>query len=258
MSRTQAIHSSQNLVIPPSNIYKCTPDVRDFDIYDINLPASVVIDGILSCTQLGEGVFVPGANNQDDEKKEPCKRIYLHAFRGARDDASVLAFKQSIKQHEEAQTNGPSGPECLLYTGHVGVSFDAKSPIYGFNPDTGDLAGWQVIKKLKSREASKPYPGIVTDDTAVFSMAKSKGLDYKVLEYVFPESKYKKIQSAFKFARKKTGLTYSFPKQGGDCNCATWPSKIGLSIPCSDGAMKAYMNSFKDKEIRRTGECSDK
>ena len=52
-------------------------------------------------------------------------------------------------------------------------------------------------------------------------------------------------------------LTYSFPGQGGDCNCATWPAKIGLPIPTSDGAMEVYINSFQQNEVRQEGNCDD-
>ena len=136
----------------------------------------------------------------------------------------------------------------------MGISFEAKSPIYGFNPDTGSLSGWEVIKQLKEKgEVRDPYPGVVIDDSKVFNMATSKKLNYKILEYVFPESKYEEIHSKFKAAQSRSGFTYSFPGQGGDCNCATWPKKIGIPIPGGNGAMKVYMSTFENNKIRRNG-----
>lgn len=237
--------------------YRSLPVERD----SINLPASTSIDEILQFIELKETVFVSVTkeDNDKEKEKEPCKRIYLHAFRGARDPVSRQAFKKLLAQHEEANTSGPSGDECLLYTGHVGISFDAKSPIYGFNPDTGSLPGWLVISRLKDRDGGHaPYPGVVTDDTSVFSKAKAKKLEYKTLEYVFPESEYNKIHTEFNKAKSRTGLTYSFPGQGGDCNCATWPGQIGLPIPCGNGNMKIYISSFEDNDIRKMGDCDDK
>lgn len=225
---------------------------------NIDLPASDLIHEILHFMQIGEGVAII-VGRDEGEKKEPCKRIYLHAFTGARDEASVKAFKQSMAAHKKAGTMGPSGEECLLYTGHVGISFQSKSPVYGFNPDTGDLPGWLVIERLKEKSSSfEPYPGVVTDDSAVFNMAKARGLNYKILEYVFPESAYNEIYEAFNKSKSNTGLTYSFPGQGGDCNCATWPQEVGLPIPCGRGQMKEYIASFDDNEIREMGECCDK
>lgn len=233
---------------------------NEIDIFDINLPASKIIDDILSFTQIGESVAIVVSSAEEEEKVEPCKRIYLHAFSGARDTASVMAFKQSMAAHEKAGTNGPSGDECLLYTGHVGISFLSKSPIYGFNPDTGSLPGWKVIQSLKKGAAVHldPFKGVISDDTSVFSKAKSLGLNYKVLEYVFPESKYNEIHAAFTKSKSHTGLTYSFPGKGGDCNCATWPREIGIPIPCGHGIMAEYIESFKNGEIRKKGECCDK
>lgn len=230
-----SIHNPRPIKLPPGNI-----------------------DELMSLMQVGEGVAII-VDNKDDKKKEKCKRIYLHAFSGARDVASVMAFKTAMSAHRQAGTNGPSGDECLLYTGHVGISFDAKTPIYGFNPDTGDLPGWLVIERLKEKAASfEPYPGVVTDDTSVFNKAKALGLTYKILEYVYPEPEFNEIKTAFNKSRIKTGLTYSFPGQGGDCNCATWPQEIGLALPHSNGMMKEYIASFENGEKKSMGDCCDK
>jgi hypothetical protein len=215
------------------------------------------IDELMSLMQIGEGIVIIVDDSKDD-KKEPCKRIYLHAFSGARDTASVLQFKTAMAAHKTAGTNGPSGDECLLYTGHVGISLESKTPIYGFNPDTGDLPGWLVIERLKEKAGSyEPYPGIVTDDTSVFNKAKALKLKYKILEYVYPESEFNEIKAAFNKSRIKTGLTYSFPGQGGDCNCATWPQEIGLSLPHSNGQMREYIASFENNEKRIMGDCCE-
>lgn len=156
------------------------------------------IDVLMSLMQVGEGIVII-VDREDHSKKEKCKRIYLHAFSGARDIVSVMQFKASMEMHKRAGTNGPSGDECLLYTGHVGISFETKSPIYGFNPDTGDLPGWLVIERLKEKAgAYEPYPGVVTDDTSVFNKAKALNLKYKILEYIYPEKEFNELKQLLK------------------------------------------------------------
>lgn len=248
------IQVSRNNTVPYAIISSGNPFI---DVpHPVRLPPCS-IDELMSLMQIGETVHVNV--DGEDEKKEKCKRIYLHAFSGARDTASVLAFKASMEAHKLAGTKGPSGDECLLYTGHVGISFEAKSPVYGFNPDTGDLAGWEVLERLKEKRVSyDPYPGVVTDDTSVFNRAKALKLKYKILEYVYPETEFNEIKAAFNKARANTGLTYSFPGQGGDCNCATWPQEIGLAIPHATGQMKEYIASFEDNDKKIMGDCCDK
>lgn len=221
------------------------------------------VDEILRLmTEIGESVAAGAAAGavakDDEEEKEPCRRIFLHAFRGDRTDEGVRNFKRSLQDNEARNGKGPSAVECLLYTGHVGISFNAQAPIYGFNPDTGDTPGWKVIKSLKSPAGTEPpYPGVITNDTAAFNQARSRGLEYKVVEYIYPKSKYDEIKAKFKAARRSPGLTYSFPGRSGDCNCATWPARIGINIPSSNGNMRAYMAAISVPDIRQEGDCDD-
>lgn len=220
------------------------------------------VEDFFRLTQIGESVAVgviaaKDPKDDDEEEKEPCRRIYLHAFRGDRSDEGRREFKQSLRDNEARNGMGPSAIECLLYTGHVGISFNAQAPIYGYNPDTGSTPGWQVINSLKAPGSQKPFPGVITDDTAAFHQARSRGLEYKMIEYVYPKSKYDEIKRKFKAAKRSTGLTYSFPGQGGDCNCATWPARIGIDIPSTNGNMRAYMAAIAPSEVRREGDCED-
>lgn len=221
------------------------------------------VEGLMSLTQVGESVAVgviasAAGEDEEEEKKEPCRRIYLHTFRGDRTDEGKRKFKRSLQDNEAKDGNGAPALECLLYTGHVGISFNAQSPIYGFNPDTGDTPGWKVIKSLKEPAGGQaPYPGVITNDTGAFNAARSRGLEYKVVEYVYPKSKYDEIKQKFKSAKRSTGLTYSFPGKSGDCNCATWPGRIGIAIPSSNGNMKAYMAAIGMNDVRKEGDCDD-
>ncbi len=69
--------------------------------------------------------------------------------------------------------------ECLLLAGHAGVSTDAGAAILGFNPDAGGLAAWQVVYGLRSGDA---FPGIVTDDTGVFTAVRQHGVAVEAFE----------------------------------------------------------------------------
>lgn len=206
-------------------------------------------------SEIGESphVAIPQGPEEKEQKKEPCKRIYLHAFSGCRERAFLESFKSRLELNKSDGTPGPSGDECLVYTGHVGISFEAQSPIYGFNPSTGSDPVSEVIRKLKAEEA---YPGQVTDDTSAFSLARSFGLTVETIEFVYPESRYNELKAAFEAQKSGTKYRYSFPSGAGDCNCATWPGKIDIPIPSANGNMKVYIVAMKSSEkVRRMGEC---
>lgn len=54
------------------------------------------IDVLMSLMQVGEGIVII-VDREDHSKKEKCKRIYLHAFSGARDIVSVMQLKHPWK-----------------------------------------------------------------------------------------------------------------------------------------------------------------
>lgn len=212
-------------------------------------------------SELGEPVFVGMVQTPEDpgDKPEKCKRIYIHAFRGDRSPSGMGEFQAKLEAGKAGTGPGPTGTDCLLYTGHVGISFDADSPIYGFNPNTGTEPSWQVIENLKDKKTSRPpYPGIVTDDTSVFSAAKSRNLPVIKVELVYPESRYNEIKQRFDAERARSEYFYSFPGRGGDCNCATWPGRIGIAIPEGSGIMSKYVEAASSAESpRKLGLCEE-
>lgn len=214
-------------------------------------------------TQLGEGVNVgvvtAASVDSDQSKPEKCHHVFLHAFRGDRSPEGVARFLQSLDAAKAGTGPGPSDTDCLLYTGHVGISLDAQQPIYGFNPSTGAKPSWQVMEDLKSKDADRPpYPGKVSDDSAVFAAASAKGLQVIVLELVYPESRFNQIKERFEAEKAGSHLHYSFPGGGGDCNCATWPMKLGLLIPELSGVMKKYIAAMANAETpRKLGICEE-
>lgn len=206
-------------------------------------------------TDMGEGiaVSVPEPPEQEEEsKKEPCKRIYLHAFRGDRSQAFMADFNAKMQSHRDGTGPPPSMEEVLLWSGHVGVSFESQSPIFGFNPNPTDPMH-VVLDKLKAGDG---YPGHVTDDTSTFEAAKSRGLSVVTIEYVYPESKYNEIKARFDAERSASSYDYSFPGGSGDCNCATFPARLGIPIPEATGNMKFYMAAMQQADTpRRMGDC---
>jgi hypothetical protein len=195
-------------------------------------------------SELGEGVQVaiPGSIVKVEQEPVNAKRIYLHAFRGDRSKIAEALFRSKLEASRQSLGPGPTETECLIYTGHVGISFEAETPIYGFNPDSEAEPAHQVIDQLK---AQKGYPGKVTDDTEAFLRAAVQGLEIVKVEYVCSEEVFNRIEAAFKTAKAGTSLRYSFPGGNGDCNCATWPATIGLPIPSANGKMAAYMDAMK-------------
>ena len=206
-------------------------------------------------TDMGEGIAVslPGLPEQEPEiKKEPCKRIYLHAFRGDRSPAFLSDFNAKMQADRDGTGPPPTMEEVLLWSGHVGVSFESQSPIYGFNPDPRDPMH-VVLDKLKAGDG---YPGHVTDDTSTFDAAKGRGLPVKTIEYVYPESRYDEIKALFEGEKSGSKYNYSFPGGAGDCNCATFPARLGIPIPEGTGNMKFYMPAMQQAETpRRMGIC---
>jgi hypothetical protein len=143
-----------------------------------------------------------------------------------------------------------------MWAGHVGISFESESPIYGFNPNTGSEPSWQVLDKLTKTKSC--YPGKVTDDTSIFNRAKQQGLTIVKIEFIYPESQYNRIHQRFQDEQSHTDLTYRFPNGTGDCNCATWPARIGIPIPEGTGQMKLYIAAMqKDESPQRMGDCEE-
>jgi hypothetical protein len=156
----------------------------------------------------------------------------------------MLAFKARLKASKETGAPGPNDAECLVFTGHVGISFEGLKPIFGFNPSTGSDPAWKVFENLTDRQSRRPYPGKVTDDTEAFDMAAAQGLDVVRIEYVCSEELFDKIKSRFEKEKSSTRLHYSFPGGGGDCNCATWPVIIGIPVPLVGGAINGQMKEY--------------
>src|SRR3954468_11669531 len=98
----------------------------------------------------------------------PCRPVTVLAFAGNRSGPFVARVFAALADGRSGRGPGPSPLECLLLAGHAGVSTDAGASLSGFNPDARSLPAWQVVQGLRNGNA---FPGIVTDDTGVFTAA---------------------------------------------------------------------------------------
>src|SRR5262249_6311552 len=114
----------------------------------------------------------------------PCRPVTVLAFAGDRSRPFVARVMAALVDGMNGTGPGPSPLECLFLVCHAGVSSDAGKSISGFNPIAGSLAAWQVMQGLQSGAA---FPGIVTDDTGVFTAATQHGLAVEAFDVLLPE-----------------------------------------------------------------------
>ncbi len=147
---------------------------------------------------------------------------------------------------------GPSPLECVFLAGHAGVSTDAGATISGFHPDGGGLPAWQVVYRLRNGEA---LPGLVTDDTVLFTAARQHGLAVEAYDVLLPEPTFQLFRAALGRERQNSQYSYGFPDGDGDCNCITWIERLGL--PLLTGRMDEFiaLPGRLSHPSRRFGRC---
>jgi hypothetical protein len=181
-----------------------------------------------------------------------CRSIEIIAFRGDRSRAFAARFLRELEDEKTGRAPGPSALECLFFTGHVGVSTDGGIETYGFNPDPGIVPTWQAMEQLKD---GKAFRGVVREDTAVFSTARSRGLFVQSFEIILPEPAFHAFATRLDAERNNSQYSYGFPNGDGDCNCVTWLERLGL--PLFTGRMDEFAthSRFGAFQSRRFGEC---
>ncbi len=181
-----------------------------------------------------------------------CRTVTVHTFRGDRSSAFVRQVLQALDNQREDKGPGPSRTECLLYSGHTGVSTDEDTVVYGFNPAAGNDPAWLVFDNLRNARA---YPGVVSDDTSVFAEAGNRGLTVLRFDVVLPEPAFRTFRRKLTVERKRSQFTYGYPDGDGDCNCVTWLERLGL--PLLIGRMDEFTRipSVTSRTKRRFGAC---
>jgi hypothetical protein len=162
------------------------------------------------------------------------KPVFLHAFEGIRGPNEPL-----VARCRGVGDQPPTLEDCILYAGHAGVSFGSRfGPIYGFLPRTLGIDPLTIITRLKSlNPAERVFPGEVSDHRPIFELAAEYGLtrmppvEVITLECSYPVGAADTIEKVVSEQLKGVDLTYSFPGRGGNCNCVTWLTDVGLTLP---------------------------
>ncbi len=181
-----------------------------------------------------------------------CETIQVVLFRGDRSGAFGARIKRELDDQKNGHGPGPTALDCVLLVGHTGVSMDGGTTIYGFNPDAPGSPLWQLMEGLKNGDA---FPGIVNDDTSVFSAAGAHGLAVVSFKVVLPDPRFQDFQGRLDDERKASQYTYGYPNGDGDCNCATWLERLGL--PLLSGRMDEFagLRGISIDPSRRFGKC---
>lgn len=139
-----------------------------------------------------------------------------------------------------------------MLAGHAGVSIDGGMTTWGFNPVAGGLPAWQVVFDLRN---GKAFPGIVTDDSGIFTAASQQGLVIDAFEVLLPDPTFQLFVTTLGRERQHSQYSYGFPNGDGDCNCITWIETIGL--PLLTGRMDEFIGlpGRTSHPRRRFGRC---
>src|SRR6516165_6563140 len=96
----------------------------------------------------------------------PCRVITVVTFSGDHSHAFVRRFLRALDDEKSGRGPGPARLDCLIVTGHTGVSTDGSKVVHAFNPDVANLPAWQFLDRLKRGES---FPGVVRNDTTVYT-----------------------------------------------------------------------------------------
>lgn len=181
-----------------------------------------------------------------------CRAVTVCTFGGERSRAFARAFLDALDEERFRGGPGPGAVTCLLFTGHTGISTDGGTTVYGFNPNTGGRAAWEVFDRLKSGAA---FPGVVTDDTAAFAAARGRGMTVHHIDVLLPGARFQEFEARLDAERATSQYAYGFPNGDGDCNCTTWVERLG--VPLLTGRMDELLrlSGLAAFPTRRFGRC---
>jgi hypothetical protein len=129
---------------------------------------------------------------------------------------------------------------------------DGGTTIYGFNPDGTSFPVWQIMDRLQKGEA---FPGVVRNDTVVFTAAQAHGLTLLSFEVLLPEPQFQGFETTLDAERRNSQYSYGFPDGDGDCNCTTWLERLGLPLLTGDMTEFARLLGSSSRLSRRFGRC---
>lgn len=179
-----------------------------------------------------------------------CQSIQVVAFGGDRSRAFALSFRRKLSDERNGTGPGPPAQECLLYTGHAGLSTDGGTSIFGFSPDVAGIPVWLLLHELRN---GMRFRGVVNDDTAVFAEAARRSLPVATFEVVLPDPVFVGLRANLDRERQSSQYYYGFPN--GDGDCITWLERLGL--PLLTGRMDEFLGlpGRSSLPTRRFGLC---
>ncbi len=221
------------------NIFHGRPLSGAFDVATSILPFT---SSKVRSKSMGEGTLfgqLRGLGNSASKADRGARLTNIEAFdafHGITAEYQVSSFKMA----RGANRNQIIGELPQATFGHVGFSFNSGKKIYGFGPVTGEMSPSQAYNALKAR--LQQFDGILTNDTAMFSKAKTLGLNVVEQKHNIGLLRYwtartqARIQETFGTpANTKYMLP---PKPAGtpfpsNCyNCGTYPNQV-LKLPTS-------------------------
>jgi hypothetical protein len=105
---------------------------------------------------------------------------------------------------------------------------------------------------LKNGDA---FPGIVTEDRAVFSAAGTHGLVVMSFKVVLPDPRSQEFQRSLDGERQASQSTYGYPNGNGDCHCTTWLERLGLPLLSGRKDGFSRLRGISLYPNRRFGKC---
>ncbi len=185
----------------------------------------------------------------------PCRIVTVHAFRGDRSNRFRQRLFNALDDQRIGRGTAPPEIDCLLFAGNAGVSTDieGRRVIWGFNPNRGTDPIWQLMNRLRNGDA---YPGIVRDDTAVFTAAQQRALTVLRFDVALSPPSFRTIRRKLNAERKGSRYTYGFPDGDGDCNCTTWLERLGLPVLTGRMDELTAVTGVAAQLRRRFGSCT--
>jgi hypothetical protein len=183
----------------------------------------------------------------------PCRTIQVTTFRGNRSRRFTGAIRAALDDQKKGVGPGPSRLDFILYIGHAAVSVNVGATYFGFGPDPGNTPAWQVMERLNIGLA---FPGLVRDDTPIFTAARNRGIVLQLMKIVVPDPTFQKFAETLDGERQKSQYSYGFPNGQGDCNCVTWLER--LSLPLLTGRMDEFARllGWVSNPSRQFGACT--
>ncbi|TNE88447.1 MAG: hypothetical protein EP330_13800 [Deltaproteobacteria bacterium] len=201
-------------------------------------------------------------------------QLELFGFRGVREVDGVSVKDIPEGDPRRAEIDKVRVSHHLLIAGHVGVSVDGGSTIFGLTPEFP--AGMPLHAGIDALYQGACFPGRVADDKPIFDMAdqyhREHGWNTNVVSVKRPietdahADLKQRLEGMAGQAPGAHGVYYSFPlknavdgqwftdKPGPDgkmvkgenlANCATFPAQVGIELPEASGNLRFYMPALE-------------